>query len=90
MEEKQYKIIADQGLHARPASILVHQASKFDSAINLEYKGKAVNLKSIMGVMSLGIGLGAEIRISANGNDENAALHALQKLLLKEELAAER
>ena len=90
MEEKQYKIIAEQGLHARPASILVHEASKFDSAINLEYKGKAVNLKSIMGVMSLGIGLGAEIKINANGDDENEALQALQKLLLTEELATEQ
>jgi phosphocarrier protein HPr len=90
VEEKQYKIIADQGLHARPASILVHEASKFDSTINIEYKGKAVNLKSIMGVMSLGIGLGAEIQINANGDDENEALHALQDLLLKEELATEK
>ncbi|MGF6952333.1 phosphocarrier protein HPr [Neobacillus sp. B4I6] len=90
MEEKQYKVIADQGLHARPATILVHEASKFDSAINLEYKGKSVNLKSIMGVMSLGIGLGAEIKINANGDDENEALQALQELLLTEELATEQ
>jgi phosphocarrier protein HPr len=89
VEEKQYKIIAEQGLHARPASILVHEASKFDSAINLEYKGKTINIKSIMGVMSLGIGLGAEIKISANGNDENEALHALQGLLFAEGLATE-
>jgi phosphocarrier protein HPr len=90
VEVKQYKIIADQGLHARPASILVHEASKFDSTINLEYKGKAVNLKSIMGVMSLGIGLGAEIKINADGHDENEALHALQDLMLTEELATEK
>ncbi|MBT2729801.1 phosphocarrier protein HPr [Bacillus sp. ISL-75] len=89
MEEKQYKIIAEQGLHARPASILVHEASKFDSAINLEYKGKSINIKSIMGVMSLGIVIGAEIKISANGNDENEALHALQGLLFAEGLATE-
>jgi phosphocarrier protein HPr len=42
-----------------------------------------------MGVMSLGIGLGAEIKISANGNDENEALHTLQGLLFAEGLAAE-
>lgn len=90
MEEKQYKIIAGQGLHARPASILVHEASQFDSTINLEYKGKTVNLKSIMGVMSLGIGLGAEIKISAKGIDEKEALRALQKLLFTEGLATEQ
>jgi phosphocarrier protein len=43
-----------------------------------------------MGVMSLGIGLGAEIKINANGDDENEALQALQKLLFTEELATEQ
>ena len=42
------------GLHARPATILVNQASKFTSNIKLVYNDKEVNLKSIMGVMSLG------------------------------------
>ncbi|WP_404331762.1 phosphocarrier protein HPr [Mesobacillus maritimus] len=87
MEEKQYKIIADQGIHARPATVLVQHASKYDSTINLEYKGKSVNLKSIMGVMALGIGYGAEIKISAEGPDEQEALHGLQNLLFSEELA---
>ena len=90
MQEQQYKIIAEQGLHARPASILVQKASKFDSDVNLEYKGKTVNLKSIMGVMSLAIGLGSEIKISAEGDDELEALHALQDLLITEQLAMER
>jgi phosphocarrier protein HPr len=90
MQEKQYKVITTQGLHARPASILVHQASKFDSDVNLVYKEKTVNLKSIMGIMSLGIGLGAEIKISAEGDDEQEALHALHDLFRTEGLAAEQ
>jgi phosphocarrier protein HPr len=87
MVEKQFKVIADTGIHARPATLIVQTASKYDSDINLEYKGKKVNLKSIMGVMSLGIGKGAEITISAEGKDEQLALDSLQDTLNKEHLA---
>lgn len=87
MAEKQFKVTADTGIHARPATLLVQTASKFDSEINLEYKGKRVNLKSIMGVMSLGIGQGADITISAEGNDSEEALRSLDELLKKEGLA---
>lgn len=87
MAEKQFKVTADTGIHARPATLLVQTASKFDSEINLEYKGKTVNLKSIMGVMSLGIGQGADIKISAEGSDADSALKALEETLTKEGLA---
>jgi phosphocarrier protein HPr len=87
MVDKQFMVITDTGIHARPATLLVQTASKFNSEINLEYKGKKVNLKSIMGVMSLGIGKGAEIIISAEGNDEQVALSSLQDTLVKEGLA---
>jgi phosphocarrier protein len=87
MAEKQFKVIAETGIHARPATLLVQTASKFDSEINLEYKGKKVNLKSIMGVMSLGIGQGADISISAEGSDNEEALRSLEELLKKEGLA---
>ncbi|AIM17510.1 MULTISPECIES: phosphocarrier protein HPr [Neobacillus] len=87
MAEKQFKVIADTGIHARPATLLVQTASRFDSEINLEYKGKTVNLKSIMGVMSLGIGKGADIKITAEGSDAAEALNSLEETLKKEGLA---
>jgi len=87
MAEKQYKVTAETGIHARPATLLVQTASKFNSEIQLEYKGKKVNLKSIMGVMSLGIGQGADIVISAEGNDADDALASLTETLQKEGLA---
>jgi phosphocarrier protein len=87
MAEKQFKVIAETGIHARPATLLVQTASRFDSEINLEYKGKTVNLKSIMGVMSLGVGQGADIKISAEGSDANDALNSLEETLKKEGLA---
>ncbi|WP_338469986.1 phosphocarrier protein HPr [Niallia sp. XMNu-256] len=87
MVEKQFTVIDPTGIHARPATLLVQLASKFNSDINLEYKDKKVNLKSIMGVMSLGIGQGATIKISAEGNDETEALSALEERLINEGLA---
>ncbi|MEQ2525994.1 phosphocarrier protein HPr [Bacillaceae bacterium CLA-AA-H227] len=86
MVEKQFKVIAETGIHARPATLLVQTASKFESEIQLEYKGKKVNLKSIMGVMSLGIGQGADITISAEGADEENALQSLAETMQKEGL----
>ncbi|MBO0600542.1 phosphocarrier protein HPr [Sporosarcina sp. E16_3] len=81
MVEKQFIITDEQGIHARPASILVSTATKFKSEINLIYNDKNVNLKSILGVMSLGIGLGAEFIISATGIDEQDALNELEEAL---------
>lgn len=87
MVQKTFNVIAETGIHARPATLLVQAAGKFNSDINLEYKGKKVNLKSIMGVMSLGIGSGADITITAEGSDEQDALNAIEETLTKEGLA---
>ena len=84
--EKIFEVTSDSGIHARPATLLVNTASKFGSDINLEYNGKNVNLKSIMGVMSLGIQKGATITISAEGSDEADALAALEDTMSKEGL----
>lgn len=86
MEKRDFHIIAETGIHARPATLLVQTASKFNSDINLEYKGKSVNLKSIMGVMSLGVGQGADVTISAEGSDEVDAINAIQETMKKEGL----
>ncbi|MCA9765077.1 phosphocarrier protein [Carnobacterium iners] len=87
MEKRDFHVIAETGIHARPATLLVQTASKFNSDINLEYKGKSVNLKSIMGVMSLGVGQGAEVVISANGTDEAEAISSIEETMKKEGLA---
>ncbi|TDM12362.1 phosphocarrier protein HPr [Macrococcus lamae] len=86
MEQKSYVIIDETGIHARPATMLVQTASKFDSDVQLEYNGKKVNLKSIMGVMSLGVGKNAEITIYAEGTDETEAIQAISDVLTKEGL----
>lgn len=87
MEKKDFEIVAETGIHARPATLLVQTASRFSSDINLEYKGKQVNLKSIMGVMSLGVGQGATVTITAEGEDEAEAMEAITETMTKEGLS---
>ncbi|MDR0199528.1 MAG: phosphocarrier protein HPr [Streptococcaceae bacterium] len=87
MASKDFHIVAETGIHARPATLLVQTASKFTSEINLDYKGKSVNLKSIMGVMSLGVGQGSDVTISAEGGDADEALAAITETMTKEGLA---
>ncbi|WP_068672783.1 phosphocarrier protein HPr [Oceanobacillus sp. Castelsardo] len=81
MKSQTFKITAESGVHARPATLLVNKAGQFESEVNVNYKGKSVNLKSIMGVMSLGIPSGAEIEITTEGNDEEEALNALAEVV---------
>lgn len=86
MESREFHIVAETGIHARPATLLVQTASKFASNITLEYQGKEVNLKSIMGVMSLGVGQGADVKISADGSDAAEAMKAIAETLKSEGL----
>ncbi|WP_096202763.1 phosphocarrier protein HPr [Bacillus sp. FJAT-45350] len=81
MPEKTFKITSETGIHARPATQLVNKASQYSSNLFLEYKGKSVNLKSIMGVMSLGIGQGSEVTIKAEGDDADRALQAIEEVV---------
>lgn len=87
MINKTLTVIEQSGIHARPATMLVQAASQFNAEMNLTFNGKTVNLKSIMGVMSLGIVHGAQIEISAEGQDEQEAIEFLQDKLKKEGLA---
>ncbi|MBS0950313.1 phosphocarrier protein HPr [Weissella minor] len=86
MESREFNIVAEAGIHARPATLLVQAASKFASDITLSYQGKDVNLKSIMGVMSLGVGQGADVTISADGDDAADAISAIAETMAAEGL----
>ncbi len=69
------------GLHARPAGMFVKKAAEFKSTVEVIAKGKTVNAKSIMGIMSLGLGKGDELTISAQGEDEETAVNTLVELI---------
>ncbi len=79
--EKKFIIVDPIGLHARPATLLVNEASKFVADSTIVSNDKQANLKSIMGVMSLGIVNGAEFIIDCSGTDEEAALDAITNII---------
>lgn len=69
------------GLHARPATFFIQKANEFKSSIWVEKEERRVNAKSLLGVLSLGIVGGTQIRIIADGSDEQQAVDALVKLI---------
>lgn len=69
------------GLHARPASTFVSAALKFNSDITVAKNLKKVNAKSIIHILSLGATMGSNITIAAKGDDEEAAVTELCKLI---------
>lgn len=80
MSEKVFKVTNETGIHARPATLLVNKAGQYESEIELTYKKKSVNLKSIMGVMSLGVPVGSEVTVSAEGKDAERALAGIESV----------
>ena len=79
--EKNVSIKNASGLHARPAGMFVKKAAELKSTVEVIAKGKTVNAKSIMGIMSLGLGQGDELTVVANGEDQEAAVNALVELI---------
>ena len=68
------------GLHARPSSLIVQTANKFQSNIMFEKEHVTVNAKSIMGVMTMAAGYQTELTVSADCPDEAEAIAALEQL----------
>ena len=81
MKEIVYTITDPEGIHARPAGILVKEAAKFSSKITIGKDGKDVDAKRILGVMGLGVKCGQEIVLKAEGEDEDTAIEALGTFL---------
>ena len=69
------------GLHARPATFFIQKANEFKSSIWVEKEEIRVNAKSLLGVLSLGIMGGTDIRIIADGSDEEEAVEGLVALV---------
>ena len=69
------------GLHARPATFFIQKANEFKASVWVEKEERRVNAKSLLGVLSLGIVGGTDIRIIADGPDEEAAVGSLVSLV---------
>ncbi len=79
--EREFIIKNEQGIHARPATALVQKANQFKSDLYIIYDGKTVDLKSIMGVLSLGVTRGSLVTIRINGEDEILAMKQISKFI---------
>ena len=81
MVSKEVIVNNGTGLHARPATLLVKKASSFKSDVSIEFNGKKANVISLIGVLSLGVTKGANITVTASGDDETLAAEEIAKLI---------
>ncbi len=81
---KEITVKCESGLHNRQATYFVQKANEFNCSIWLESENRKMNAKSLLGIMSLGIVTGASVTLSADGADSEAALNALETLLLRD------
>lgn len=81
MVTKEVLVKNSTGLHARPATLLVKKASSFKSDISLEFNGKKANVKSLIGVLSLGVSKDALVKVIATGDDEALAAEEIATLI---------
>lgn len=81
MYSKDVMVQNQVGLHARPATFFIQKANEFRSSIWIEKEERRVNAKSLLGILSLGIIGGTQIKIIADGADEQAAVNALVELI---------
>ncbi len=79
MVTKDVEVRFRTGSDARPIALIVQEASKYESSIYLETDNKRVNVKSIMGMMSLVLKNGTKVKISADGADEETAIENIAK-----------
>ena len=79
----EYVLKDKEGIHARPAGIVVKTAKEFKCDITIENKGKTVNCKGIFAVMSLAAKCGEKITVTAKGSDEKEAAEAIKDVLEK-------
>ena len=79
MYSKDVMVQNQVGLHARPATFFIQKANEFRSSIWIEKEERRVNAKSLLGI--LGIIGGTQIKIIADGADEQAAVNALVELV---------
>ena len=81
MKEFRYTITDPEGIHARPAGELIKAVKDFASKITITKDGKVADAKSIFSVMGLAVKQGQEIVITAEGDDEEEAITAIEQFL---------
>lgn len=87
MIKRQFKVVSETGVHARPATELVIAADQFMSEIKVQANNIIIDMKSIMGLMSLGMYKGQEFTLIVDGIDEQEAIEKISNLLDENGLA---
>lgn len=78
MKEFKYVVTDPEGIHARPAGILVKQAAGYASSVKITKGDKTADAKRIFGVMGLAVKTGEEVTITVEGDDEDKAFTELE------------
>lgn len=78
MKEFTYVITDPEGIHARPAGMLVKEAKKFSSKVTITKDGKSAEATKLMAIMALGVKKDQTIEVAVEGADEDAAYDAMQ------------
>ena len=81
MKKKHISINLEGEQMARHIAMLVQKASKYESSIYIQSGDKRVNAKSIMGMMTLGLDIGEELEVTADGDDEEAAVDGIERFM---------
>ncbi len=81
MREKEFSINTVTGLHARPAALLVDIADKYEARVNIVFNDTTANAKSIISVLSLGLGKGDRFVLVTDGSDEANAMENLTEFI---------
>lgn len=81
MPERTVRVVAEAGLHARPAALFTQAASKSGFAITVAKGDKKANAASILGVISLGVMQGEEVTLASDDDAAEPTLDALVELL---------
>ena len=81
MMTKTLTVLNKLGIHARPAAQFVRVASRFQADVTVEKDDESVDGKSIMGLMMLAVGCGAQIKVTCDGCDEAETMTAIEELV---------
>lgn len=81
MISRDIQVKIKSGMETRPVALLVQVASQYESKIYVENDSRKFNAKSIMGMMTLGLCEGDNIKVSADGVDEEKAIADIEEYL---------
>lgn len=84
MINKEIVVRCESGLHNKQATYFVQKANEFECSVWIESGSRKMNAKSLLGIMSLGIVSGSTVNLVASGSDAEAAIEALEVLLLRD------